>query len=547
MTKQDQTAKAIYPCGIVKLGGEISHTEYLLKERILQIGLSEPECAEFGGGAYVILDFGRELAGGARILTYAASGDRKLRLRFGESVSECCAELGENNATNDHALRDFTVELANWSDMRFGSTGFRFLRVDVPEGSNFLIKSIVAVSEIDEREQVGRFECDDELVNRIWDVAAYTLRLCIQNGFLWDGVKRDRLVWIGDLSCEMHAIYCLYGDLPEVRNSLDFAQREGIPPAWINGIPMYSLWWLIELADEYEHTGDEEYARGKLSYVRQLLAAVDENVCECGETRFDYNFIDWAMHYEEGDGEGKRQDELAGVNYLTRIAVERTGEMLKTLGEDDSLCRAILQRLQKKQITVNQYKQAGALGVCAGDCTPHMLEVLKEGGAERLSTFMSYYIFSALTKYKEYDYALETMKEYYGGMLDLGATTFFEDFELSAAKNAFRIDELPVEGKVDFHRTFGKYCYTGFRHSLCHGWSCGVIPYLAETVLGVKESGVNTYEIDAHLSGLKHVKGSYPTPQGNIELEYIVQSDGSVKAEVVAPEGVTILKASAEK
>lgn len=139
------------------------------------------------------------------------------------------------------------------------------------------------------------------------------------------------------------------------------------------------------------------------------------------------------------------------------------------------------------------------------------------------------------------------MKEYYGGMLDLGATTFFEDFDLDSAKNACRIDELPIEGKTDFHRTFGKYCYTGFRHSLCHGWSCGVIPYLTETVLGVKEKGKNTYEIDAHLSGLRHVKGSYPTPKGLIMLEFTVEKDGSVKTEVNAPEGVRILNVRAEK
>jgi len=544
---KNQIAEAIYPCRIVAVGGDVKQTEYLLKEQTLQIGLNEPECAEFGGGAYLILDFGREIAGRARIITYSAGGDRKIRLRFGESVSECCAELGEDNATNDHSLRDFTVELANWSDMTFGNTGFRFLRLDVPAGSNFRIKSVVAVPQIDGREQVGSFECDDPLVNQIWNTAAYTLRLCIQNGFLWDGIKRDRLVWIGDLSCEMHAIYCLYGNLPEVRNSLDFGQREGVPPAWINGIPMYSLWWLIELADEYEHTGDKEYAREKLSYVRALLSAVDENVSETGETVFGYNFIDWAMHYEEGDSEEKRQDELAGVNYLTRIAMKRTGDMLKALGEDDSLCRNILQRLEKKKFTVNEYKQAAAFAVTAGEISPYLLDVLKAGGAERLSTFLAYYILSALTKYGEYNFALKTMKEYYGGMLDLGATTFFEDFDITAAKNAFRIDELPVEGKVDFHRTFGKFCYTGFRHSLCHGWSCGVIPYLAETVLGVKETGIDTYEIDAHLSGLKHVKGSYPTSKGVMTLEYTVEADGSVKTEVNAPEGITVLKVSAER
>lgn len=127
-----------------------------------------------------------------------------MRLRFGESVSETCAEIGEKNATNDHSLRDFEVALQSYSDMTFGQTGYRFLRVDfLEEDKTLTLKSIVAAIDTDTREETGKFECDDELVNEIWSTAAYTLRLCLQNGYIWDGIKRDRLVWIGDLYPEM--------------------------------------------------------------------------------------------------------------------------------------------------------------------------------------------------------------------------------------------------------------------------------------------------------------------------------------------------------
>ena len=128
----------------------------------MQIGLSEPDTVQIKGGGYLILDFGREQSGGIRILTHGANGDKRVRLRFGESLSETCAELGEKNATNDHSNRDFTVELQNYSDMTFGNTGFRFVRLDfLGKDSGFGIKSIVAASDEDEREEVGRFECDD--------------------------------------------------------------------------------------------------------------------------------------------------------------------------------------------------------------------------------------------------------------------------------------------------------------------------------------------------------------------------------------------------
>ena len=76
----------------------------------------------------MILDFGRELSGGVRILTFSVKGNQRIRLRFGESVSEACSPLGKTRgfgkSTNDHSLRDFEVDLQNYSDMTFGQTGY---------------------------------------------------------------------------------------------------------------------------------------------------------------------------------------------------------------------------------------------------------------------------------------------------------------------------------------------------------------------------------------------------------------------------------------
>jgi len=74
------------------------------------------------------------------------------------------------------------------------------------------------------------------------------------------------------------------------------------------------------------------------------------------------------------------------------------------------------------------------------------------------------------------------MKEYYGAMLDRGATTFFEDFDMDWLEGSGRIDELPAEGEKDLHGDYGSFCYVGFRHSFCHGWSAGVIMFIEEYV-----------------------------------------------------------------
>ena len=75
-------------------------TEKLLDEKPLQIMLVENSITTIGDGGHVILDFGREIAGGVRILVHQAALTAQMRLRLGESVGECCAELGEKNSQN---------------------------------------------------------------------------------------------------------------------------------------------------------------------------------------------------------------------------------------------------------------------------------------------------------------------------------------------------------------------------------------------------------------------------------------------------------------
>jgi hypothetical protein len=110
---------------------------------------------------------------------------------------------------------------------------------------------------------------------------------------------------------------------------------------------------------------------------------------------------------------------------------------------------------------------------------PSDKELLVNGGAKGMSTFMSYYILKAVASYDK-KAAIEMMKEYYGAMLDKGATTFWEDFDIEWAKGSCKVDEFPKAGEKDIHGDFGAFCYKGFRHSLCHGWSAGVIQFIKE-------------------------------------------------------------------
>lgn len=94
----------MYPTKIKK-AQNITNVDSVLCKKDLQIGLNEPDVATFNPNATIVLDFGKEIRGGVRILTYETQdiGCIRVRIRFGESLSECFAELGEKNATNDHS------------------------------------------------------------------------------------------------------------------------------------------------------------------------------------------------------------------------------------------------------------------------------------------------------------------------------------------------------------------------------------------------------------------------------------------------------------
>ena len=441
----------------------------LQRKQPLQIGLGECYTTMFEENEYVILDFGVELCGGIRILTYLAS-NVPVRIRFGESLTEACSELGgKTNATNDHSLRDFTVNLQNYSDMTFGQTGFRYVRMDFYGKAE--IKSMVAVSKTVKNKVLYVYKGDDARIKEIYTAAKRTVDLCISSGYVWDGAKRDRLVWIGDMAPEVLALTALYGRMPCIERSLNFVKEQTSLPGWMNTYPMYSMWWVIVLKIYYEKTNAREYIEKQMEYLTELLYQIDGCVKEDGSMEYPCYFVDWQTCGKPEAKEGSR-----AINIM---AVKAAAELLREFGKDASLAEEIFTKLMKLEINAGKSKQVLALKHFAVGLSAKERMLLTDGGAKGMSTFMSYYILKAVASFDKIK-AVEMMKEYYGGMLDKGATTFWEDFDIEWMENSCRIDELPKNGEKDIHGDFGAHCYKGFRHSLCHGWSAGVIGFMQE-------------------------------------------------------------------
>ncbi len=93
------------------------------------------------------------------------------------------------------------------------------------------------------------------------------------------------------------------------------------------------------------------------------------------------------------------------------------------------------------------------------------------------------------------------------------------------------------EGKKDIHGDYGAFCYEKFRHSLCHGWSSGPVPFLMRHVAGITvvEPGCKKLRIAPRLGDLRFVEADYPTPPGIVHVRHEKLADGSIKTEVNGP------------
>ena len=236
-----------------------------------------------------------------------------------------------------------------------------------------------------------------------------------------------------------------------------------------------------------------------------------------------------------------------GLQALHTLANQYAMEIFEMLGETEMVqqCKEDAQKLQAWQLRIADAKQANALAVIAGllDAGEANEKSLKIGGAEGLSSFMGYYILLARAMAGDVTGALDTIRQYWGGMLKLGATTFWEDFDIRWLENAAPIDRMPKEHEVDVHGTYGRHCYQGFRHSLCHGWASGPTSWLTRYVLGVEimEPGCRKIRVSPNLCGLKWVRGTYPTPEGVLEIEHRAQENGGVKTVIHAPKGIEVI------
>lgn len=484
----------------------------------------------------LFLDFGRELTGRVEIVS-DSDIPATVTIQMGESESEALKDpyLGANQLTvPPHGTAYGPKSAFRYAKIRFvgGGPELRFKSIDVDH-----IYYPVTYA--------GSFAASDEMLNRIWETGAYTAHLCMQDG-VWDASKRDRGRWMGDTDVSGRVIEDVFGERPLMEDTLDRLIGPAPVDEHVNGIPGYSSFWFTEVADYYRHTGSKEFLEREHERMLQLLRYVDAEFDDRNIYANKTNvwlYVDWSPELNGDTPETRRATTLEFYRAY-REAAWLLGELGDTVNTRKYEARAVaVMTAANKYLldpgtgTFGPRWQTNAAAIVGGAADPEQYgviwdHVLSQVGhvkynAYIISPYYNYYVIRAMAETGHRKEALDWIRQYWGGMLEEGATSFWEGYD-------------PSWYKGDFHASLQADNGSGYFVSLAHGWSAGPTAWLMEEVLGIKPTGAgfSTVTIRPDLVDLAWAKGAEPTPHGALAVS--ARRDGTrVVIATDIPEGVT--------
>jgi alpha-L-rhamnosidase len=516
---------------------------------------------------HAVLDVGSETFARVRV-QLRSGGPAILALTTGESVPEI--------HRYDRRITD-VFELENGETFVTSPTGFRYVKLMAlsARGGTVTLEPVQVQHIRYSAERVGRFACSDPLLNRIWTASADTLHLCMQNE-VWDATKRDQLPWMANVVTEALAAYHVFGNVPLIRRSLAILSELGPAPArplakqlypglqaaWktergeLNGIPSYTMWWVVGLADYVRYSGDrslvQEYATELIATLQHMIRCVGPD----GLWHFPRgrNHVGWALL-------PAREYEMC-CHLLACLAMGLGTDLLASLGRLNAAeyCSALHMRMREAarrawiDPQLSGSADAGgstgedgspgwshhvyAMAIRSGCMSPQEAAVLFRYGLETDPVFpMTFWHrfaeLEAAAFVGQVQWGLDYLRRHWGSALEAGMTTLWEAFDPAWLGD----DPHGVSIVTGESATHG-----GYRTSHCHGSSSGPAAWLHAAVLGVTpdKAGFAAIAFNPALGDLEWAEGAIPTPHGPIHVSLRRREGGRPKAELIVPDGVEV-------
>jgi alpha-L-rhamnosidase len=479
----------------------------------------------------IMLDFGREVAGRLEIDS-DSDQPADIDLQYGES---------EGEALNGPYLGMTPVHVPPHGTVYGPKNAFRYALLRFERGANVRFRSIQLDGIYYPVKYEGFFKSSDEKLNRMWMVGAYTAHLCMQDD-IWDAPKRDRGRWMGDLDVSGRTIEDVFDDHFLMEETLDRLIGEAPITHHVNGIAGYSAFWITGETEYYLHTGSQQHLEKVHERLVQLLrymeTELDKRKLYTNTTKAS-PYVDWSPELEADTPEARMATQFEfyagfrdGIYLLRELGDTQNADAFQKTA--DAMKAAAQKYLLDKSGSFGTRWQTNAYAVLSDIADPSEYAVIWRNALSSvghvkynaliITPYYNYYVISAMAKMGRRAEALDWIRQYWGGMIDEGATSFWEGYD-------------PSWYKQDFHLSLQADDSTGYQTSLAHGWSSGVTPWIMEQILGIQPSGAGFSDVDVRpdLLDLAWAQGGEPTPRGMLKVD--IRKDNGYKTTIDLPEG----------
>jgi hypothetical protein len=482
----------------------------------LTVRLASPMLAQQDAPS-LVLDFGRETVGRLRIVSTSTT-PAMVAIEYGESENELLDHpyLGTDLLT----LPANATAYGPKSAFRYARVRFLSAEGPIQIGSIQLDAIFYPVA------YSGSFESSDPLLNQIWETGAYTAHLCMQDD-IWDAPKRDRGRWAGDLDVSGRVIDNVFADRFLMEHTLTGLLNDRAAGHHVNSIPGYSALWISALDQYYLHTGSLDYLKSVHQRLVDLLATMDAEM-DAGhlfaDRSKDWPFIDWTADLSGDTPEARR-----GTQFEYILAFRDAAFLLRELGDNAAAARrdqaaaeltaaAQSHLLDPASGTFGSRWQVNSMAILSGAATPAQVPAIWSTvlihtadatfREPPITPFYNSYVLSAMAATGHRAEALAWIRKYWGGMIQEGATSFWEAYDTHWPTRNPHVS-LQADGS------------SGYFVSLAHGWSSGPTAWLMEEVLGIHPTaaGFRTATLRPDLAGLDWARGTEPTPHGPIAID----------------------------
>lgn len=458
-----------------------------------------------------LYDFGRETF--ARV--YVGNSDKDALLCYGESETEA------RDVEDCYLIEEI---FAGMGERELPTRAFRYLFV--PGDVELAISAKYEYLPLEYR---GKFNSSDKQLCDIWNIAAYTFHLNSREFFL-DGIKRDRWIWSGDAYQSYYVNRCLFMDKEICQRTIWGLRGKDPIEQHINTILDYSLYWIMSISDYYDTFGDADFVKSVWPRVKTLMdycrASVNADGFIIGQPN-DWVFVDWADMDKGGAMSAEQMLFIKALDAAARCA-EIAGEDGTQYASEAASVREKLDKFffdEEKGCYIDCYetglrnvtRHANTFAILfdiADDEKKQLIikNVLDNDAVPPITTpYFKFFELWAQCKLGRTAEALRQVRDYWGGMIALGATTIWEAFD-------------PTE---NFPQHYGMYG-NKYGKSLCHAWGAGPIYLLGSYVMGLKPTapGYKTFTVAPDTAGVSDFEGSLPLPDGHVDIAF---NDGHIK------------------